>query len=465
MVCGDDLVDVTAADNPCVGTCGGTPAVCQAATCGDGKVEIGEACDDGNTVPLDGCEPGICVKSKVLKLALGDGHSCALGQGGWVRCWGENTNGELGLGHHSYEGGTEPYLILDTTGHPGVVGLGGIAATDISAGFGFTCALLTGGSVRCWGKNDVGQLGTGNTSSMLDQIAPAINFGSGITATAIGVGMDYACAVLSNGTVRCWGNNNGGQLGLGNTQTVLSGTVALSSGVTPTAVALGSDNACVITSTGAVHCWADNYYGEFGLGNSSTLPDSTGTPPSSYGDAVLKTSRKAITIATGAYDTCAILDDAEMECWGSNNVGQLGLGTTQTIGDNETPSSVGMVGISPVIGIALGSQHTCALLGSGGGLKCWGDNALAELGQGDTVRRGNTNATVPASFQPIAFSSSPSAVYAGNAHTCALLSDGSVRCWGLNDRGQLGLGKVSTSVGGIPAETPDKLPAVQIFAP
>jgi cysteine-rich repeat protein len=69
MVCGDDLVDVTATDNPCVGTCGGTPASCQAATCGDGKVEIGEACDDGNTIPLDGCEPAICMKSKVLKLA------------------------------------------------------------------------------------------------------------------------------------------------------------------------------------------------------------------------------------------------------------------------------------------------------------------------------------------------------------------------------------------------------------
>jgi cysteine-rich repeat protein len=176
MVCGDDLVDVTATDNPCVGTCGGTPANCQAATCGDGKVEIGEACDDGNTVPLDGCEPNTCTKSKVLKLALGYGHSCALCEGGYVRCWGDNTDGQLGLGHKLFEGDRHPYQILNASNGPNIVDLGGEAATDITAGYGFTCVMLTGGRVRCWGQNDTEQLGMNNTIDMAGQVGSAINF-------------------------------------------------------------------------------------------------------------------------------------------------------------------------------------------------------------------------------------------------------------------------------------------------
>jgi len=106
--CGADLVNATTTDNPYAGTCGGSPAACKAATCGDFKPESGEECDDGNTVRLDGCEPGTCKTSKVLKLAVGDGHSCALSQSGYVRCWGDNSEGQLGLGHKLFEGDKYP---------------------------------------------------------------------------------------------------------------------------------------------------------------------------------------------------------------------------------------------------------------------------------------------------------------------------------------------------------------------
>jgi cysteine-rich repeat protein len=473
MVCGDDLVDVTATDNPCVGTCGGTPAVCQAAMCGDGKVETGEACDDGNTVPLDGCEPVTCAKSKVLKLAVGDGHSCALCEGGYVRCWGDNVDGQLGLGHKLFEGDRHPYQILNAANGPNIVDLDGVAAIDIAAGSGFTCVILTGGSVRCWGQDDTGQLGMDNTIDMAGQVGTEINFGSGIAATAISANLGYACAVLSNGTVRCWGDNTNGLLGLGNTSPVLSGTVALESGTVVTGVATSPSHACVLASGGAVHCWGDNFEGEFGLG--STTPKNTDSAlPSSYGDASLMSGRIAISISLGDSFNCFSLDDGELECWGYNGMGQLGLGNTQTVGDVAMPSSAGLVSIgsTTVAQVVTGQSHTCILYANNAGVKCWGANENGELGYGDIKKRGNTSATIPILLPPVSLPSglTATAIYAGFADTCVLLSDGSVRCWGWNDRGQLGLGKVlgvqietPLYIGGSPAEIPSLLPALKIF--
>jgi len=125
--------------------------------------------------------------------------------------------------------------------------------------------------VRCWGQNDTRQLGLGNTTDMAGQVGSAINLGSGLTATAISASYGYACAVLSNGMVRCWGDNSNGWLGLGNTSAVLSGTVALASGAVATSVATGGGSACALISGGFIHCWGDNYSGEFGLGSQTPL--------------------------------------------------------------------------------------------------------------------------------------------------------------------------------------------------
>ncbi len=215
----------------------------------------------------------------------------------------------------------------------------------------------------------------------------------------------------------------------------------------------------------------DNTFGEFGLG-SATIPDSTGQAPSTYGNVVLKTGRTAAALASGNTFNCARLDDGEAECWGYNGNGQIGIGNNQSIGDNEVPGTAGIVtlGSTPISSLVTGDSHACALIGNGVGLKCWGDNAKGELGQGDTTTRGLTGATVPALVSAIKFPTglTPSSVSAGNIHTCALLSDGSVKCWGWNDRGQLGLGLVSSSpdyIGGKSTETPDQLASVQIIAP
>jgi len=464
-VCGPDLTTVS--QSTCMGVC--SAGVCQSPRCGDTKVETGEECDDGNTVPLDGCE-STCIKSAVQKVAIGDGNSCALCRGGIVRCWGQNSDGQLGLGHTNFVADRAPYLITDASGNPGVVNLGGTAATDIAVGSGFACALLSGGSVRCWGKNDAGQLGLGNTTAMPTTVGGAVSLGSGLTATALTAGDNYACAVLSNGSVRCWGDNSIGELGTGDSVAHLIANVSL--GTTASSVAAGFENVCALLTSGAVRCWGDNYFGEFGLG-STTISDSTTAAPSTYANVSLKSGRTATALTSGTTFNCARLDDGEAECWGIDNVGQLGIGSTQTIGDNEVPGNAGVValGAVSVSAIAAGYDHTCALIASGGGLKCWGNNLKGQLGQGDTARRGDVGATSPSQIAAIKFPSglSPSAVTTGDSYTCALLSDGSVRCWGWNDRGQLGLGSVSTPpadfIGGASTETPDKLPAVQIIAP
>jgi alpha-tubulin suppressor-like RCC1 family protein len=415
------------------------------------------------------------MKSKVLKLALGETHSCALCLGGRVRCWGDNTTGQLGLGHTLFQADRHPYQTLDASGHPGMVDLGGVAAIDVSAGYGFTCALLTGGNIRCWGANDTGQLGLGNTTPTPTRIAAAIDLGSGLTATAVSAGYGYACALLSDGTVRCWGDNSLGLLGVGNAQPVLAGTVALGTGVTAIAVAAGGAQACALLSGGAIHCWGDNYFGEFGLGTSTPM-DSTTALPSSYGDAILKAGLIATSISLGSSSNCAILSDDELECWGANNVGQLGLGYTTPLGATETPSVPAIVptGSPAVAQVATGAAHACALYSENAGIRCWGANQKGQLGYGDTKRRGETTDTIPANLAPIQLPSGLTAVavYAGPGHTCALLSDASFRCWGWNDHGQLGLGVISgievgtpDSIGGASTETPDQLPPVQIFPP
>jgi cysteine-rich repeat protein len=192
---------------PCSGTC--QNGSCATGFCGDGKVEAGEECDDGNTVAADGCEPD-CKASKVIQLTAGLAHTCALLREGNVRCWGANDGGQLGLGNTSDLRVQKPY-------QNGLVQLGAPAAF-IVAGGEHTCALMQDSTVRCWGKNGYGQLGLGHTQSIGDDEIPSVSVATvqlGVAATTIAAGGNVTCALLDGGSVRCWGRNNYGQLGSG----------------------------------------------------------------------------------------------------------------------------------------------------------------------------------------------------------------------------------------------------------
>jgi alpha-tubulin suppressor-like RCC1 family protein len=194
----------------------------------------------------------------------------------------------------------------------------------------------------------------------------------------------------------------------------------------------------------------------------------------------LKSGLTATTISAGAGFNCSRFSDGEAECWGLNLTGQLGLGNTSNIGDNELPGTAGIVqiGTASVASIVAASNYTCALLANNAGAKCWGNNESGQLGYGDVKRRGNTGTTQPINIPAITFPTglTVTGIYAGNSDTCALLTDAanatSVKCWGWNNRGQLGLGKVSGTsagtpdyIGGASNETPDQLPSVRVFSP
>ena len=300
--------------------------------------------------------------------------------------------------------------------------------TAVTAGGFHTCVRLSDGTVKCWGNNLDGQLGDGSITN-----SPTPVEVSGIsTATAIAAGgpfSNHTCAVLSNGTVKCWGPNSSGQLGDGSFTN--SPTPVEVSGIsTATAIAAGGalfqGHTCALLSAGTVKCWGNNLVAQLGNG---TVTTPSATPVEVSGIST------ATAVAAGSVHTCARLSDGTMQCWGSNGYGQLGDGTVTT---PITPVEVS--GISTAIAIAAGDAHTCAVL-SNGTVKCWGTNFSGELGDGSF-----TNSPSPMAVSGI---SAATAVAAGGSgsigHTCARLSDSTVKCWGRNALGQLGNGTTTIS--------------------
>ena len=225
----------------------------------------------------------------------------------------------------------------------------GRTVVAITAGGAHTCALLDDASVKCWGYNGNGSLGLGDTASRGDAAGemgdnlPAVALGSTArTAVAITAGGYHTCALLDNGSVKCWGRNDFGQLGLGDT--VARGdaagemgdnlpAVALGTGRTAVALTAGFGHTCALLDDGSVKCWGRNDFGQLGLGDTANRGDGAGEMGDSLPAVALGTGRTAVAITAGGYHTCALLDNATVKCWGSNDEGQLGLGDTANRGD------------------------------------------------------------------------------------------------------------------------------------
>lgn len=333
-------------------------------------------------------------------LGAGGNHTCSVVHSGGVRCWGQNGLGELG----SSPAVTQSAVPLSV---PTVA-----SATAVAGGFQFTCAVLTGGSVRCWGAGTSGQLGNGGLVSTSTPVSV-----SGISnVISVGAGFQHACALLSTGGVRCWGENGKGQLG--NASTTDSSIPVPVSGIT-TAIGLtvGGDSACAVIAGGGVRCWGANNVGQ--LGNGSLLGSSTPVEVSGISTAV----------AAGAgFDfNCALLGGGALRCWGEGRSGQLGNGA---LASSSTPVAVTLPG--EAIAVAAGLSHTCAVL-KDDTVQCWGSNGNGQLGNGTIVGTFPSPAGVPGIDDAIT-------VTAGFSHTCASLKSGAVRCWGINSEGQVGAG-------------------------
>ncbi len=257
--------------------------------------------------------------------------------------------------------------------------------------------------------------------TILASLVASVGCGSSRTPTAsdLSAGDKHVCAVLSDSSIRCWGNNAAGQLGDDST---MDSTIPVAVLQLPPAriVAAGTDHNCAILTDGSVQCWGGNGKGQLGdasLSNRAIAGEFVGL------------AGRAIGITSGDQFTCAIIDDGSVQCWGSNDCGQLGLGSN-SVSESGPVTVIGLPGNA--LQISAGNQHVCALL-AGGQIQCWGCNEVGQTGAGFFSS---------ASFTPVAVSlgGQAAAVAAGGDHTCALLEDGSVNCWGSGAQGQLGTG-------------------------
>jgi len=411
--------------------------------------------------------------SSATAIAAGNYHSCAVLDNASVKCWGYNGYGQLGIDNITNMGDNSSEMALLPTVNLGT----GRTATAISAGYYHSCALLDNASVKCWGLNDYGQLGIDSGTQMGDgsgemAVLPTVNLGIGRTATAISAGYRHNCALLDNGYVKCWGRNNFGQLGIGNTTTMgdntgemaVLPTVNLGTGRTATAIAAGDQHSCALLDNASVKCWGHNGNGQLGIGNTTNMGSTTGSM-AVLPTVNLGTGRTATAIAAGDYHTCALLDNASVKCWGRNPYGQLGIDNTTQMGDN-----TGEMAVLPTVNlgtgrtataISAGYEQTCALLDNAS-VKCWGLNQYGALGIDNTTRMGDDSgemAVLPT--VNLGTGRTATAIDAGGNHTCAVLDNASVKCWGYNGNGQLGIGN-TTNMGDGPGKMGDNLPVVDL---
>ena len=288
-------------------------------------------------------------------------------------------------------------------------------AVAIAAGGGHTCALLSDGSMQCWGNNDRGQLGNGIISQFPQTTITTVSGLGG--ATAIAMGENHTCAVLSDKSARCWGLNFNGQLGNGMTADLAIPETVSNLGGTVTAIAGGSNHNCALLMDGSVQCWGNNESGQIGIGETARFS----TP------VTVTDISGALAVSAGGAHTCVLDADGTVQCMGYNLYGQLGNGTNT---DSVTSLAATVSGLGDATAIAAGGNHSCALL-SNGSVQCWGSNENAELGTGEVSGPGSCQSTFADEYEcsttPVTVSGLSGATAIAASATCALLSNGTAQ--------------------------------------
>ncbi len=309
------------------------------------------------------------------EISAGSDFTCVLLTSAAIKCWGATANGELGHGGARGRSASAPVSVLGIRD-----------ATEVSAGTDHACALLRSRHLLCWGDNLNGELGDGKNGG---SSAKPVKVRGIEDAIQVSAGYYHTCAVLSSGSVDCWGSGADGDLGNGTTTTMADIPEPVSRIHKAVEVSVGDHHSCALLSNGTVVCWGYNGLGELGDGTSHGPAHCDGDPCSAIPVAVHGIRHATQITAQASDQTCALLTDRRVECWGWNSDGQLGDGTTtgpdtctdiyhQRQSCSVTPVKVH--GIADVTEIAV-SSHACALLASGA-VKCWGWNADGALGDG-----------------------------------------------------------------------------------
>jgi alpha-tubulin suppressor-like RCC1 family protein len=304
---------------------------------------------------------------------------------------------------------------------------------DIATGSAHSCALTDRGRVFCWGDDRRGAVGNDGAAQMFPFTAPTevAGFPADVTLEAIGAGEDFSCAMDRGVAVYCWGSNTNGRLGDPDVSDLaaLPNRVELGT-VLPDALTVGGRHACVLDAGGMPHCWGLNNTSQLGVASTGFL-DGRATP-------VAPTIGPFISLSAGEEHTCGLPVSGAPQCWGSNNVRQLG--TDAALPGMQSADPISLTTITGAVSalVAMGS-HSCALTDS---VHCWGANAAGQLHLLHPPDQVSPPTEVTLSFTPV--------LYAGNdaflqGHTCATSDEGALYCWGSNFYGQLGNGTMTAS--------------------
>jgi len=462
---------------PCDATVCEAGLVCQDGTCvptlcGNGELDPGEDCDDQNLDGDDGCEPDCMHSTGAAAIAAGRDHTCVVTFERELRCWGAGTDGRTGQGHEEDLGDDEP-------ASAGVVVAVGGPVRAVALGADFGCALLDNGRVRCFGANANGRLGLGVAASELPAIGdepdePPMDVPLGVTAQSIAIGDAHVCALLEGGSVRCWGAGGRGRLGygaeaftgndVGDDETPLDVANPVAVGGQARAVAAGVEHTCALLVSGDVRCWGAASEGRLGIpGQTDDVGDDEHpetVPVLDFG------GQQAKAIAAAGHHSCAVVGaDDELWCWGNGGQGRLGTGATT---DETVPVRIEIGG--RMRGLELGAAHTCIVLDDvvlddqmfARAARCFGQGDVGRLGSAAVADLGDDETTLPSLLPPIDLTGgAPDRVLevaAGDLHTCARLQGGKLRCWGEGDNGRLGYGNTEDIGDDEPPAMPGDVP-------
>jgi len=446
---------------------GSSSGAAVAGFCGDGFLGVGEFCDDGNVDPGDGCDADCTRSEGVASFSVGNAHTCAVSFEGRVRCFGDNEFGQLGIGSTATIGDDE--TPLDAASDVDVP-----RVTQVASGDRHTCAVTVEHELYCWGANESGQLGLGHNKTWGDQPdQPLQPVGLDGLVAAVEVGASHTCARMFGGTIRCWGDSSRGQLGHGDG---FSGTVGAGEGPYPNAVdgpavdfgpdevmrelsVRRGDHTCAVSAEGEASCWGAADDGRLGTGLEK--PAGLNRTPAEAGPLRLGT-RARFAVASSLH-TCAVTTDFQLACFGNNESGQLGLGHTGTIGDDETAEATRVdLGDEFIVDAALSDRSTCALT-SHGTVLCWGAGNFGQLGSGSSEVVGDDETPMEwDGFGPVKLFGETTAISAGGEHVCARGEHSRLRCWGRGDDGRLGQGDAELGAHGDDADEREPL-VVRIF--
>ncbi len=443
--------------------CSGQRSTCTT-ICGDGMLVGTEACDDGNLALGDGCEhdcavgfgwgcagsPSMCTEMTVIDaLELGGFGGCVLTSLGEVGCFGDNTQSEVGNGTDEVETYVPVFTLDDAvvvaageqfhcairaagdvwcwgddlelvmgptvpalTDQPLPIAVGGVpVSTAIEAGDDHACVIDTLGAVWCWGDNEGLQLGRGGPDTTDSPDATAVPLPWGLTALDLGLGQDHSCAVLSDGTVACWGDDDNGQLGDGAAGTD-SGNATLVAGLASIVdVEAGEDTNCARDGLGQLFCWGDNVDGQLGIG---TTLDSAAPQP-----VVLPSAVQDFTL--GDQFVCALLDTDEVYCWGEGSDFQVGSGDFMPV---LSPFLVPGTPAMDLVDIESGSRGSC-VTSAAGDRWCWGYSGNGNLGIAPLQQLEPVPMSFSGPLQEVVLDT-PEV----EGVVCGVLLDGSVECTG-----------------------------------